>query len=114
MPWREYDVDLNNLDGEAPLNFLSIDKLFTECVVAKDSAMADSGIEAKTLHPAVDFNVQFKVDNGTDLVLYADDPAFLELAQDPGSGTHRSGRVPDGAVAALRLRRICPAIRHCT
>ncbi|RUW98055.1 autotransporter outer membrane beta-barrel domain-containing protein, partial [Mesorhizobium sp. M8A.F.Ca.ET.059.01.1.1] len=98
------DVDLNNqitdalaltgagdFNGEAPLNFLTIDKLFTEYVVAKGSAMTDSGIEAKTLHPAVGFNFQFKVDNGTDLVLYADNPTFLELAQDPGSGTTDPG-----------------------
>ncbi|RUU42118.1 autotransporter outer membrane beta-barrel domain-containing protein [Mesorhizobium sp. Primo-A] len=98
------DVDLNNqitdalaltaagdFNGEAPLNFLSIDKLFTEYVVANGSGMTDSGIAAKTLHPAVGFNFQFRVDGGTDLVLYADNPTFLELAQDPGSGTTDPG-----------------------
>ncbi|MBZ9776536.1 autotransporter outer membrane beta-barrel domain-containing protein [Mesorhizobium sp. CO1-1-8] len=98
------DVDLNNqitdalalsaagdFDGEAPLNFLSIDKLFTEYVLAKGSAMTDSGITPTTLHPAVGFNFQTKVVGGTDLVLYADNPTFLELAQDPNSGTTDPG-----------------------
>ncbi|MBZ9988358.1 autotransporter outer membrane beta-barrel domain-containing protein [Mesorhizobium sp. BH1-1-5] len=98
------DIDLNNqitdklvltetgdFDGTAPLNFLSIDKLFTQYTLASGSAMTDSGITAQTLHPAVGFNFLTRVDNGTDLVLYADNPTFLELAQDPGSGTTDPG-----------------------
>ncbi|CCV05377.1 hypothetical protein MESS2_1560001 [Mesorhizobium metallidurans STM 2683] len=98
------DVDLNNqitdalaltgagnFNGEAPLNFLSIDKLFAEYVLARGSSMVDSGITPTTLHPAVGFNFLTRVDNGTDLVLYADNPTFLELAQDPGSGTTDPG-----------------------
>ncbi|WP_245481912.1 autotransporter outer membrane beta-barrel domain-containing protein [Mesorhizobium sp. M7A.F.Ce.TU.012.03.2.1] len=98
------DVDLNNqitdalaltvagdFDGEAPLNFLSIDKLFAEYVLATGSAMTDSGITPTTLHPAVGFNFLTKVVGGTDLVLYADNPTFLELAQDPNSGTTDPG-----------------------
>ncbi|WP_281032980.1 autotransporter outer membrane beta-barrel domain-containing protein [Mesorhizobium sp. M6A.T.Ce.TU.016.01.1.1] len=98
------DVDLNNqitdalaltgagdFNGEAPLNFLSIDKLFTEYLLAKGSSMVDSGITPTTLHPAVGFNFLTRVDDGTDLVLYADNPTFLELAQDPNSGTNDPG-----------------------
>ncbi|CDX16130.1 Outer membrane autotransporter barrel domain protein [Mesorhizobium plurifarium] len=98
------DIDLDNqitdkltltetgdFAGTAPLNFLSIDKLFTQYTLATGSAMTDSGITAQTLHPAVGFNFLTRVDNGTDLVLYADNPTFLELAQDPGSGTTDPG-----------------------
>ncbi|MEZ2332550.1 autotransporter outer membrane beta-barrel domain-containing protein [Mesorhizobium sp. RCC_202] len=98
------DIDLNNqitdavtlsgagdFDGTAPLNFLSIDKLFTHYKLATGSAMTDSGLTPHTLHPAVGFNFLVKVENGTDLVLYADNKSFLELAQDPGSGTSDPG-----------------------
>ncbi|WP_281405606.1 autotransporter outer membrane beta-barrel domain-containing protein [Mesorhizobium sp. B2-4-3] len=98
------DIDLNNqitdklalteagdFDGTAPLNFLSIDKLFTQYTLASGSAMTDSGLTPQTLHPAVGFNFLVRVDSGTDLVLYADNPTFLELAQDPGSGTTDPG-----------------------
>ncbi|WP_280945045.1 autotransporter outer membrane beta-barrel domain-containing protein [Mesorhizobium loti] len=98
------DVDLNNqitdavaltgagnFNGEAPLNFLSIDKLFTTYVVANGSAMTDSGITATTLHPAAGFNFVFKVENGTDLVLTTDNQTFLQLAQDPQAGVNDPG-----------------------
>ncbi|WP_263493396.1 autotransporter outer membrane beta-barrel domain-containing protein [Mesorhizobium sp. ES1-6] len=98
------DIDLNNqitdavaltgagdFDGTAPLNFLSIDKLFTAYTLAQGSAMADSGIVAKTLHPAAGFNFIFQVENGTDLVLTTDNDTFLELAQDPQSGVNDPG-----------------------
>ncbi|MBZ9677432.1 autotransporter outer membrane beta-barrel domain-containing protein [Mesorhizobium sp. ES1-1] len=98
------DIDLNNqitdaltltgagnFDGTAPLNFLSIDKLFTQYVLATGSSMVDNYLTPQTLHPAVGFNFQTKVVGGTDLVLYADNPTFLELAQSPGSGTTDPG-----------------------
>jgi hypothetical protein len=98
------DIDLDNqitdkltlteagsFDGTAPLNFLSIDKLFTKYVLATGSSMTDNYLAPQTLHPAVGFNFLTKVENGNDLVLYADNPSFLELAQDPGSGTTDPG-----------------------
>ncbi|MFA6154125.1 autotransporter outer membrane beta-barrel domain-containing protein [Mesorhizobium sp.] len=98
------DIDLNNqitdaltltgagnFDGTAPLNFLSIDKLFTQYVLATGSSMVDNYLTPQTLYPAVGFNFQTKVVGGTDLVLYADNPTFLELAQGPGSGTTDPG-----------------------
>ncbi len=98
------DIDLNNqitdaltltgagtFDGTAPLNFLSIDKLFTEYALAMGSSMTNLYLTPQTLHPAVGFNFLTRVDNGTDLVLYADNPTFLELAKRPGSGTKDPG-----------------------
>ncbi|WP_292856757.1 autotransporter outer membrane beta-barrel domain-containing protein [Mesorhizobium sp.] len=97
------DIDLNNqitdkliltgagiFDGTAPLNFLSIDKLFTQYVLATGSSMADNYLKPTTLHPYVGFNFLTKVD-GNDLVLYTDNKTFLQLAQDPGSGTTDPG-----------------------
>ncbi|WP_348643136.1 autotransporter outer membrane beta-barrel domain-containing protein, partial [Mesorhizobium sp. B2-3-4] len=100
------DIDLNNqitdavaltgagnFDGTAPLNFLSIDKLFTAYTVASGASMTDSGIVAAmpAAHPAAGFNFIFRVDNGTDLVLTTDNDTFLELAQDPQSGVNDPG-----------------------
>jgi hypothetical protein len=98
------DIDLDNqvtdamtlsgngdFAGTAPLNFLSIDKLFTEYVLAKGASMVDSGITPTTLHPYAGFNFQTRVDNGTDLVLYADNPTFSDLAHDPASGVKDPG-----------------------
>ncbi|WP_280822684.1 autotransporter outer membrane beta-barrel domain-containing protein [Pseudaminobacter soli (ex Li et al. 2025)] len=98
------DIDLNNqitdklvltgagsFDGTAPLNFLSIDKLFTHYTLATGASMTDSYLTPKTLHPAVGFNFLTRVDNGKDLVIYADNPTFLQLAQNPGSGTTDPG-----------------------
>ncbi|WP_281405355.1 autotransporter outer membrane beta-barrel domain-containing protein [Mesorhizobium sp. B2-3-12] len=100
------DIDLNNqitdavaltgagdFDGTAPLNFLSIDKLFTAYTVAKGASMTDAGIVAAmpVEHPAAGFNFIFQVENGTDLVLTTDNDTFLELAQDPQSGVNDPG-----------------------
>jgi hypothetical protein len=96
------DIDLNNqitdaltltgggtFDGTAPLNFLSIDKLFAEYVLATGSSMTNSYLTP--LHPGVGFNFLTRVDDSTDLVLYADNPTFLDLAKRPGSGTKDPG-----------------------
>ncbi len=93
------DIDLNaektdrldltgagNFAGEAPLNFLTIDNLFKEYTVAKGSSMVNNGITARTQHPTVGFDFKFRVDSGTDLVLYADKPTFDSLVKDPASG----------------------------
>ena len=48
--------------------------------------MTNSGIEAATLAPAVGFDFKFRVEDGTDLVLYADKPSFVSLIEDPASG----------------------------
>ena len=101
------DIDLDNQDtdvldltkegdfaGTAPLNFLSIDKLFEEYVIARTETidgMQDSGITPTTLHPTVGFHFKTKVEDGTDLVLYADKPTFSDLAHDPASGTDDPG-----------------------
>ncbi len=98
------DIDLNNqitdklvltgagsFDGTAPLNFLSIDKLFTHYTLATGASMTDAYLTPKTLHPAVGFNFLTRVDNGKDLVIYADNPTFLQLAQNPASGTTDPG-----------------------
>ncbi|WP_232375726.1 autotransporter outer membrane beta-barrel domain-containing protein [Mesorhizobium comanense] len=79
-----------NFNGTAPLNFLSIDKLFTQYVLATGSSMVDNYLAPTTLHPYVGFNFLTKVD-GKDLVLYTDNKTFLQLAQDPGSGTTDPG-----------------------
>ena len=75
-----------DFDGTTTLNFLSIDKLFEDYVVASGASMTDSGIEAATLAPAVGFDFKFRVEDGTDLVLYADKPSFVSLIEDPASG----------------------------
>jgi hypothetical protein len=93
------DIDLNtektdrldltgagNFNGEAPLNFTSIDNLFKEYTVSRGSSMVDSGIDATTVNPTVGFDFKFRVDNGTDLVLFADKPSFVNLLKDPASG----------------------------
>ncbi|ORE93263.1 outer membrane autotransporter barrel domain-containing protein [Aurantimonas sp. 22II-16-19i] len=98
------DIDLDNqttdrlaltangqFAGEAPLNFVSIDKLFEAYTLATGAAMVNAGLMPTTLHPTVGFDFKTRVDNGTDLVLYADKPTFLSLAKDPASGTKDPG-----------------------
>lgn len=98
------DIDLNHqvtdvlrltgsgdFAGTMPLNFLSIDKLFTEYAVATDVGMVDSGIIPVTLHPTVGFNFLTKVVNNADLVLYADKPSFASLLDNPASGVTDTG-----------------------
>ncbi|WP_275451173.1 autotransporter outer membrane beta-barrel domain-containing protein [Mesorhizobium loti] len=86
-------TDTGKFDGTAPLNFLSIDKLFTSYKVATGSAMTDDGIVATmpVEHPAAGFNFVFKVENSTDLVLTTNNQTFLQLAQDPQAGVSDPG-----------------------
>jgi hypothetical protein len=83
-----------NFAGTAPLNFLTIDKLFEEYAVSSGLTMVNSGIVPTTLHPTVGFLFQFRVDDvpgGQNLVLFADKPTFLSLVQDPASGVDDPG-----------------------
>ncbi|MEP9386446.1 autotransporter outer membrane beta-barrel domain-containing protein [Mesorhizobium sp. KR9-304] len=86
--------DAGDFNGTAPLNFLTIDKLFEEYAVANAVTIVNSGIEATTLHPTVGFLFQFRVDDvpgGQNLVLFADKPTFVSLIQDPASGVDDPG-----------------------
>jgi hypothetical protein len=74
-----------NFAGTAPLNFLSLDKLFDEYTIATAPlGMVDSGF-TPTFRPTIGFNFTDRIDNGTDLILYADKPTFLSIAQRPAS-----------------------------
>ncbi|MGE4321657.1 MAG: hypothetical protein AB7E60_01350, partial [Sphingobium sp.] len=80
--------------GRAPLNFLSIDKLFDRYVIASAAdGMTNAGFEP-SFRPTVGFHFRTAVENGTDLVLHADKPLFSDLARLPGvgimNGTSRS------------------------
>ncbi|WP_378942151.1 autotransporter outer membrane beta-barrel domain-containing protein [Mesorhizobium sp. ANAO-SY3R2] len=85
--------EAGDFDGDAPLNFLSIDRLFGEYLLSRGDAMTDSGLTPTTLHPAVGFDFRTRVDDGTDLVLYADKPSFESLIKDPASGVTDTGAV---------------------
>jgi hypothetical protein len=98
------DIDLNtqtndqllltgngNFNGEMPLNFLSIDQLVDEYVVARGAGMVDAGITPTTVRPTVGFHFMTRVDNGTDLILFAEKPAFVDLINDPASGVTDAG-----------------------
>ncbi|MDX6806277.1 autotransporter outer membrane beta-barrel domain-containing protein, partial [Terrihabitans rhizophilus] len=76
-----------DFDGTAPLNFLSIDKLFERYTIARaEDGMTADGF-TPTFRPTVGFDFTSTVENGTDLVLFAEKPSFISLAQDPASGT---------------------------
>jgi len=76
--------------GEGPLLLLSIDKAFsnTGYVIAHaDGGMTDNGFTPTLTPQAVGFIFKTEVQNADDLVLLAEKPAFLDLLQDPASGT---------------------------
>jgi hypothetical protein len=78
--------------GEAPLNFLSIDRLFGQYVLSRGTTMVDSGI-SPSYRPTVGFDFRMRVDDDTDLVLYADKPMFEDIINDPASGVRDPGAV---------------------
>jgi hypothetical protein len=81
-----------DFNGEAPLNFLSIDRLFGEYVLSTGATMATT-MTPTTLAPTVGFNFLTRVDKATDLVLYAQKPTFEDLINDPLSGVKDPGVV---------------------
>ncbi len=103
------DVDLNSqstdrvigtgtasVDGTAQLLLLSIDKKFDEYTIMSGALGAvDNGLTPTLRAPAVGMAPRIRIDGGTDVVLYTDNPLFAELATRPGSG------VGDPNVASL-------------
>ncbi len=79
--------------GLAPINFLSIDRLLDENVIARTSGgtMATT-MEARLMRPAIGFNFLTRAEGG-DLILYADNPTFEDLINDPQTGVTDPGAV---------------------
>ncbi|WP_187971188.1 hypothetical protein [Aquibium microcysteis] len=82
------------VDGAGPLLLLSIDKAFSNdgyVIVHADGGVTDQGFTPTLTPPAVGFIFSVEVEDnpvtGQDLVLLAEKPAFLDLLQDPASGT---------------------------
>ncbi|MCC7252155.1 autotransporter outer membrane beta-barrel domain-containing protein, partial [Hyphomicrobium sp.] len=92
------DIDLNTqttdlmnvtgtavVGGSGRLLFHSIDQAFTEyTIMTAAGGMTDDNFEPFTNPPAVGFNFMTRVDSLTDLVLFAEKPAFEDLLA--GSG----------------------------
>ncbi|MDO5605533.1 MAG: autotransporter outer membrane beta-barrel domain-containing protein, partial [Paracoccus sp. (in: a-proteobacteria)] len=78
--------------GVAPLNFTSIDRVMGDYTLARGASMTLSGL-TPTYRPTVGFDFRTRVDNGTDLVLYADKPTLKSLTNDPGAGVTDNGAV---------------------
>jgi hypothetical protein len=78
-------------DGEGPLLLMSINKAFSDAgyVVAQaDGGITDNGLVPTLTPPAVGFIFSAALTNGdTELRVVAEKPPFLELLQDPLSGT---------------------------
>ncbi|RST86845.1 hypothetical protein EJC49_09070 [Aquibium carbonis] len=82
------------VDGGGPLLLLSINKAFSDAgyvIVHADGGVTDLGFTPTLTPPAVGFifsvDVQANPVIGDDLVLLAEKPPFLDLLQDPASGT---------------------------